>query len=179
MKRNSLLALLDSYQPEKGEEEKMYQDTIAFVRENENCFERTLLKGHVTASGWVLSEDKSDVLLMHHRKLDKWFQPGGHCDGDPDVEDVARKEVWEETGIQHLEVLKNGIYDVDVHLIPANKDIPAHYHYDIRFVFQMQDEQPILVNSESRDVQWVPVGEVHKLNNSESIMRMVRKISFL
>src|SRR5215217_9702417 len=98
MKRHSLIALLDSYKPESGEEEKMYFETIDFVRKNPDCFQRTLLEGHITASGWVLSADKNSVLLMHHFKLDRWFQPGGHCDGDPDVESVARKEVWEETG---------------------------------------------------------------------------------
>jgi 8-oxo-dGTP pyrophosphatase MutT (NUDIX family) len=177
MKRNSLLALLEAYTPQKGEEENMYFDTLEFVRGNADCFERTLLEGHVTASGWVISEVGSEVLLLHHQKLDKWFQPGGHCDGDPNVEDVARKEVWEETGIRNLKLLKTGIYDVDVHLIPASKGIPAHYHYDIRFAFQMEQQQHIVVNSESRDVQWVPLSEVRRLNDSESIMRMVRKTS--
>ncbi|NIJ51973.1 NUDIX hydrolase [Dyadobacter arcticus] len=179
MIRDRLIALLKTYIPETGEEEQMHRETIAFVKENPECFERTLLIGHVTASGWVLSANKNEVLLMHHRKLDRWFQPGGHCDGDPDVEAVARKEVWEETGIQHLELLKRSIYDIDVHLIPANNDIPAHHHYDIRFVFQMIDEQTILINSESRDVRWIPLAEVHHFHDSESIMRMVRKTSAL
>jgi 8-oxo-dGTP pyrophosphatase MutT (NUDIX family) len=179
MKRNSLLSLLNSYQPEPGTEEEMWRETINFVQENPDCFERSLLKGHITASGWVLSADKSAVLLMHHSKLDKWFQPGGHCDGDPDVEEVARKEVFEETGVQDLKLLKAGIYDVDIHLIPERKEIPAHYHYDIRFVFAAGSDQSITMNSESRDVKWIPLTEVKNLHDSESIMRMVRKVSVL
>jgi 8-oxo-dGTP pyrophosphatase MutT (NUDIX family) len=179
MKRDSLLALLDSYKPEEGGEKKMYLDTIEFIKNNEDCFERTLLTGHVTASGWVLSADGKYVLLMHHLKLDRWFQPGGHCDGDPDVERVARKEVWEETGIQDMILAKNGIYDVDIHLIPANKDWPAHLHYDIRFAFQSRGNQEVVINSESRDVKWIPLTEVAHYNSSESIMRMVRKTTFL
>ncbi|MCE6991575.1 NUDIX hydrolase [Dyadobacter sp. CY323] len=179
MKRNALLAQLETYKPEVGNEEQMHRDTIVFVKENPDCFERTLLIGHVTASGWVLSGDKSAVLLMHHRKLDRWFQPGGHCDGDPNVKEVARKEVIEETGIRNLNLLLDGIFDIDIHLIPENKEFPAHYHYDIRFAFQMVDQQEILINSESKDVKWVPLGEVENLNNSESIMRMVRKTTFL
>jgi 8-oxo-dGTP pyrophosphatase MutT (NUDIX family) len=175
MKRNSLIALLDSYCPVDEHENDMYQDTVRFVTENPECFERTLEKGHVTASGWVVSPDKSAALLMHHRKLDRWFQPGGHCDGDPSVEDVARKEVWEETGVQDLELLKEGIFDVDVHQIPANKEFPAHYHYDIRFVFKADPSNALAINSESKDVQWIPVADVQDYNNSESIMRMVRK----
>lgn len=179
MKRNSLIDLLEAHEPEPGNETAMHQDTLSFVKENAACFERTLLKGHVTASGWVLSKDKDAVLLMHHRKLDRWFQPGGHCDGDPDVLAVAKKEVWEETGIKDLTLVQDGVFDVDVHLIPANKDIPAHYHYDVRFVFQMASEQEILINSESKDVKWIPLNDVKHLNDSESIMRMVRKTSAL
>ncbi len=40
------------------------------------------------------------VLLLHHAKLDKWLQPGGHCDGDPDVLRVALKEAEEESGLK-------------------------------------------------------------------------------
>lgn len=179
MKRDSLLALLTSYEPEEGLEAEMHQDTIRFVRQNPDCFERSLLIGHVTGSGWVLSPDRNAVLLMHHRKLDRWFQPGGHCDGDPDVREVAMKEVMEETGIADLQPLRDGIFDVDVHLIPASKDIPEHYHYDVRFAFKAAEGQEIMLNSESKDVQWVPIEEVRNANDSESIMRMVRKTSAL
>ncbi|GGM80437.1 NUDIX hydrolase [Dyadobacter beijingensis] len=179
MKRDSLLALLAAYEPEPGLEAEMHDDTVDFVKQHPDCFERSLLKGHITASGWVLSPDKDTVLLMHHRKLDRWFQPGGHCDGDPDVRTVAMKEVMEETGIADLQALQKGIFDVDVHLIPENKDIPAHYHYDIRFAFKAAEGQEIVLNSESKDVQWIPVAQVQDANNSESIMRMVRKTSAL
>jgi 8-oxo-dGTP pyrophosphatase MutT (NUDIX family) len=179
MKRNSLLLLLASYEPEEGLEKEMYQNTVKFVQQHADCFERSLLPGHVTASGWVLSKDKDAVLLMHHRKLDRWFQPGGHCDGDPDVQAVAEKEVLEETGISDLNLLKSGIFDVDVHLIPANKDVPAHYHYDVRFAFGIDNDQDIVLNSESKDVKWVPLPAVQDFHDSESIMRMVRKTTAL
>jgi 8-oxo-dGTP pyrophosphatase MutT (NUDIX family) len=175
MKRHSLLALLDAYTPENGEEENMYLDMIEFIRKNPDCFKRTLLEGHITASGWVLSADKKSVLLMHHFKLNRWFQPGGHCDGDPDVKSVALKEVWEETGNKDLILAKEGIFDIDIHTIPARKDIPEHLHYDVRFAFLSDKDQQIAVNSESFDVKWIPVLEVAKYNDSESIMRMVRK----
>lgn len=179
MKRNSLLSLLASYEPEEGLEEEMYRDTVRFVQENADCFERSLLPGHVTASGWVLSRDKGSVLLMHHRKLDRWFQPGGHCDGDPDVQAVAEKEVLEETGIGNLQLLQSGIFDIDVHLIPANRDVPAHFHYDVRFAFGINADQHIVLNSESKDVQWIPLPAVQDFHDSESIMRMVRKTTAL
>ncbi|MEO6685452.1 MAG: NUDIX hydrolase [Dyadobacter sp.] len=175
MKRSNLLSLLDSYLPTEGVETEMYLETIQFIKDNSECFERTLQIGHITASGWVISPNKDKVLLMHHRKLDRWFQPGGHADGDPDVLHVAEKEVEEETGASNLKRVKEGIFDVDVHLIPANSKDPAHYHYDIRFVFEAKPEDELVINIESKEVRWVPVEDIHLLNDSESLMRMVRK----
>ena len=179
MKRNSLKALLDSYSTSDQAEYEMLQETKNFVSTNADCFERTLASGHVTASGWIISENKEEVLLMHHRKLDRWFQPGGHCDGDPDVVAVAKKEVEEETGLVNFSSLQDGIFDVDIHLIPANSKDTAHFHYDIRFLFEASPSEELIINIESNDVKWVPVLEVENLNNSESMMRMVRKISAL
>lgn len=176
MKRSGLLSLLAAYTPSEGEEYEMYNEIGQFVTANEDCFERTLSIGHVTASGWVVSPERGHVLLMHHRKLDRWFQPGGHCDGDPDVVLVAAKEVSEETGLSHPQLAQEGIFDVDIHLIPSNSKDSAHYHYDIRFLFEADPEQSLLINSESKDLRWVPVDEVIKLNDSESIMRMIRKM---
>jgi 8-oxo-dGTP pyrophosphatase MutT (NUDIX family) len=175
MNRNSLLSLLDAYQTSDPEEMKMQSEMKTFVTEHEDCFERTLKTGHVTASGWVISEDRKSVLLMHHRKLNRWFQPGGHCDGDPDVLAVARKEIEEETGLLNFRVDSDGIFDVDIHLIPANSKDEAHYHYDVRFLFIADANEPLIINSESRDLQWVPLSQIEQYNNSESIVRMARK----
>ncbi|HEV7381360.1 MAG TPA: NUDIX hydrolase [Dyadobacter sp.] len=176
MNRNSLLSLLDAYTTNDNEEAKMQSEMKTFVAEHEDCFERTLAVGHVTASGWVISEDRKSVLLMHHRKLDRWFQPGGHCDGDPDVLSVARKEIEEETGLVNCRTEGDGIFDVDIHLIPANHKDAVHYHYDVRFLFIADGDEPLVINSESRDLQWVPISKIEEYNNSESIVRMARKI---
>jgi len=179
MHRNSLLSLLDSYSTQDIKESEMVEETRKFIVANPNCFERSLLTGHVTASGWIVSENKQEVLLMHHRKLDRWFQPGGHCDGDPNVISVAKKEVEEETGVTDPKLLNEGIFDVDIHLIPANAKESAHNHYDIRFLFEADKNRELVINIESKDVRWMRIQEIAMLNDSESIMRMVRKTTVL
>ena len=176
MSRQELLNLLNSHIPADEFEWAMWASTIEFVKKNPRCFERSLAVGHVTASGWVVSPDRRAVLLMHHRKLNRWFQPGGHCDGDPDVLGVAMKEVWEETGIRATPV-SAAIFDIDVHSIPATNQEKAHYHYDIRFQLEADPSHVVARNHEAREVRWVPVEEVILYNSSESILRMVRKTS--
>lgn len=175
MIRNSLKALLDSYITDDVEEMSMLKEMIDFVASHEQCFERTLIPGHVTASGWIISQTGDEVLLMHHRKLDRWFQPGGHCDGNPDVFAVAQKEIEEETGLTEFSAVQGGIFDVDIHLIPANSKDAAHHHYDVRFLFQADVATELIINSESLDLRWIPLTNVAAFNNSESILRMVRK----
>ncbi|AYQ32290.1 NUDIX hydrolase [Runella sp. SP2] len=175
MNRTPLLQLLQAYQPTEPEEQRMWFETIEFVKQNPACFERSLPIGHITGSAWVVDETGQFVLLMHHRKLDRWFQPGGHADGEWNILQVAIKEAQEETGLESVEVVSDSIYDVDVHLIPANTKDPAHFHYDIRFLLRANKAIPLKINNESKNLVWVPLEDVASYNNSESIMRMARK----
>ena len=177
MHRNKLLTLLKNYQPTDSQEVIFTEQITKFVQENPDCFERTLLIGHVTGSAWIVDKSRQFTLLTHHRKLDKWFQTGGHCDGDSDVLNVALKEAQEETGLSDVQILIPKIFDIDIHEIPERNGIPAHLHYDVRFMFEADMNQTFTVSSESTDLAWIAFSEVSKLNDSESIMRMVRKMN--
>ncbi len=175
MHRKKILELLDAHVGHDQNEQEMIQQTIAFVNNNTNCFDRDLLIGHVTGSAWILDKSGSFVLLTHHRKLGRWFQPGGHCDGDSDVLAVALKEAEEETGVSEIQTISENIFDIDIHQIPERKGIPAHLHYDVRFLFKADKDIPLIVTEESNDLAWVELSKVEELNKEESMMRMVRK----
>ena len=177
MHRNTLLTLLTNHHPTDPQEAQFTEQIISFIHENPDCFERSLLIGHVTGSAWIVDNSRQFTFLTHHRKLDKWFQTGGHCDGDSDVLNVALKEAQEETGLSDIQLLSSEIFDIDIHEIPERKGIPAHLHYDVRFLFEANMNQTFTVSSESTDLAWIALSEVSKLNDSESIMRMVRKVN--
>ena len=84
--------MLQAYAPLDMHEQQFKQGMLDFIHTQPECFERSLAMGHITASSWLLNKDGSKVLLMHHTKLNNWFQLGGHCDGNPDVLEVAIKE---------------------------------------------------------------------------------------
>jgi 8-oxo-dGTP pyrophosphatase MutT (NUDIX family) len=175
MQRENLLSLLAQYEAFDDHEKAMQQQMIGFVKENPDCFKRELLIGHITGSAWVVDASRTFVLLTHHRKLDKWLQPGGHCDGDPDVLNVAMKEAIEETGIEAIKPISEGIFDIDIHQIPERKGVPAHLHYDVRFLLEADKSIDFIVSDESHDLAWVEISKVAELNNEDSISRMVRK----
>ncbi|QOY91941.1 NUDIX hydrolase [Paludibaculum fermentans] len=169
-----MISQLRAYSAFNPHEETMRVRILAFVEQHPDCFERSLLIGHVTASAWVLSQDRKETLLVHHARLDKWLQPGGHCDGNPDVLGSAMREVLEETGVAAVPA-GSGIFDVDAHDIPARKKEPAHVHYDVRFLLVADRAIPLVVSEESRDVAWVPLDEVRLLNTDQSVLRLVEK----
>lgn len=149
---------------------------IEFVAAHENCYSRSLLEGHVTASAWVVDTGLSRTLLTHHAKLGLWLQPGGHCDGDSDVLGSALREVREEAGLTRLTPMLGGqLFDVDAHEIPARGTEPAHIHYDVRFLIKADPGEPLRISAESHDLAWVDLGQVAALNTDESVLRMVAR----
>ena len=174
--RAELIRDLKLYAPWNARETEMRDRILAFVEMYPDCFERSLACGHVTGSAWITDLDRSHALLVHHRKLDKWLQPGGHCDGDPRVLEVALREAREETGLQSVRPVSAAIYDVDAHDIPERKGVPAHVHYDIRFLLEADRAEPLRVSEESHDARWVALNEIAQLNTDDSVLRLAAKL---
>lgn len=155
----------------------MVHRTRRFIEQHLNCFDRTLMPGHVSGSSWVLNPARDHVLMMHHRKLDLWLQPGGHADGDPDMLRVVLKETAEESGVdlEHIKLLSEIVFDVDVHTVHESPHDPRHEHFDVRFLVEIDDRLPLPGNDESHEVRWVPLDQVSRFNNALSLRRMVQK----
>jgi 8-oxo-dGTP pyrophosphatase MutT (NUDIX family) len=179
MHRRPLLQLLAAYRPFDDADDAAARRIAAFVDANPDCFQRSLEQGHVTGSALVVDATRRRVLLTHHRKLDRWLQLGGHCDGDVDVLGVAVREALEESGLSQVRPLSGAIFDCDVHAIPARAEEPEHFHYDVRFLLEADATEPLVISSESRDLAWVDVERVGDLESDDSLLRMVRKLEAL
>jgi 8-oxo-dGTP pyrophosphatase MutT (NUDIX family) len=135
--------------------------------------------GHFTASAFVLDPDRSRLLFVHHAKLQRWLQPGGHIDpSDPDVIAAVRRELQEETGLVDLDLVGDKLLDVDVHVIPprngngAGPAEPVHEHFDVRFVFHAASEE-LRPGSDALEARWVGFAEVSTLESDDSVRRAV------
>ncbi len=175
MHRQSLLNKLAVYKAEGDEERQRLDRFRHFVTNHADCFERSLAIGHITGAAWVLDTRRSYVLLTHHRKLNKWLQLGGHADGEGDLLRVALREACEESGLSKIKPLSDEIFDLDIHEIPVYRDIPAHFHFDVRFLFEADRNDPLQVSDESHEVKWIRVDQVPEYTKEPSILRMLRK----
>ena len=170
-----VLAGLRDYVSRHPEEADMASMFTKFLNSHPTAFERAHPPGHFTGSAWLVSADGSRVLLMYHRKLDRWLQPGGHADGDPQLARVALREAQEETGVAGLRI-EGGIFDIDRHRIPARGDESEHWHYDVRYVVRADADERFTVNQESRALAWRSVAEVAVDDGLDaSLRRMARK----
>lgn len=141
--------------------------------------------GHITASMLVMNPEKTKVLLMFHKKLQRWLQFGGHSDDSPDVLETAIREFHEESGIiEEPEIFSyHGwdilpIFDLDIHDIPPDaKGRPKHKHYDIRFLGMIPDTVVLSRQlDETDDMRWFDIEGIEKYIEEKNLLRMIEKI---
>jgi len=176
MDREKTLKLLRRHSAKDDCEKQHLEQTIAFVEKYENCHERNLSVGHITASAWITDPQRSHALMTHHKKLDRWLQLGGHTEDDADILSAALREAREESGLLEIIPVSRAIFDVDVHTIPAHKDEPEHFHFDIRFLLEARHSDTLIISSESKDLRWFTPNELEALNEGPSIDRMTHKM---
>jgi len=138
--------------------------------------------GHFTASGFVLSGDGSHLLLILHKKLNLWLQPGGHIEAtDESWSAACKREIQEETGLLGCELIDE-LIDIDVHPIPPwGAELP-HFHFDLRALYRTP-----LVDVNAGDgvvfARWFPLTTViesqggilaDQVGTDESVIRVAR-----
>jgi hypothetical protein len=176
MHRKDLRERLEQYNPideiEKADKVKM----LDFLNSHKDCFERSLFVGHFTGSCWLVNRDGTKFLLTLHKKIGRWLQLGGHADDDHDLARVSLKEACEESGLRNIELLSVEIFDVGVCPIAEYKGIPAHYHYDVRFLMKTtDDDNDIQISDESNDLRWFEEVSALPPNSGVNITRMFEK----
>ena len=180
MHRCHLLELMERYQRRYPGERDCVTQITRFVQTHPGCFLRSCVPGHVTGSAWVTTPDATHCILTHHAVLDRWLQPGGHADGEPEVHRTALREAQEETGLWGLRLDGRDRdlvpVDVDVHRIPPHRGEPAHVHYDIRFVVLAAAGQQPRASCESHEVRWFGTDSIAAVTTEESVLRMLRKV---
>jgi 8-oxo-dGTP pyrophosphatase MutT (NUDIX family) len=173
-----LLDALAAHAAETPEERESLDRLRRFAAADHDPFARSNPAGHVTGSAIVARPDGSAFLLVHHRKLGRWLQPGGHTEeSDASVFDAALREVREETGISDVATpLGRRIFDVDVHPIPAHGKDPAHSHFDVRYLFTTEcDVDRAAAEDPKRPMLWRTLEDALTWGVDGSLERSLRK----
>ena len=171
--------LLATYEPDDETERSHLARFRSFVARYESPFDRTIVEGHLTGSAFVLDTSLRHVVLLHHLKVGKWLQPGGHAEpGEVDPEAIAFREAREETGIAELWLHPSAKrpFDLDIHEFPARGNDPAHWHLDVRYlVLARESAQLKLAVAESAEVRWFEWAELDGMDLDAGTRRALRR----
>ncbi len=170
------------------DQREAFEKFWTFISSVPDCCSRQQTSGHCTGSALITDLERKWVLLLFHPFLQRWLQPGGHADGDPDLLRVAHREAWEETGLPKEALFPAPLgnlskrpvpLDLDIHPIPARGSELAHEHFDLRF--WLVSDPGLTLNPESPDLKlaWVPLNRVRDYTEEESVLRLVRKVGAL
>jgi 8-oxo-dGTP pyrophosphatase MutT (NUDIX family) len=174
-----LLDELHRYEASDAAEERHRAAMIALLAESGAFSRAHFAPGHFTASCYVV-DDGGRLLLHHHRRLDRWLQMGGHVEGDESPELAALREGQEESGLRDLQLAADGIFDLDIHGIPAGKGEPDHDHYDVRYLARTASPDAVTLDrAESNDLAWVTLDRAAELMPGSESHRVLRKIERL
>lgn len=156
------VADLGSWRPPSPAQAALRDAFLAHLRAHPDGTWRSCAPAHVTASAAIIDPAAERILLVLHRKVGRWLQPGGHCEaGDATLAEAALREATEESGIAGLRVVP-AILQVDRHPAPCQPGV-VDEHLDVRYLVLAPPEAVPLVSDESDDVRWfdwdeLPVG---------------------
>ncbi|WP_230531222.1 NUDIX hydrolase [Microvirga roseola] len=152
------------------------------IEAGEDIHSRRTFPGHVTTSAFILDEAGERILLIHHRSLGRWLQPGGHYEVPDTLEVSALREAVEETGVEGLSLdpwhQASGLpIDIDTHAIPARpeRDEPEHWHHDFRYILRAEEGRAIRPDlAEVHRAEWRGLAKLEEI--APLALRNIRKL---
>lgn len=165
MNRQDLINQLQSYQSFNEQEEADRQVMLGLLQTSDNIFYRTNLLAHFTASAWVVNKAHTHVLMAFHNIYQTYAWLGGHADGEEDLLSVALREVKEESGIQTVKPVTEGIYSLETIEVNGHekkgKYVPSHLHLNVTYLLEADDTESLHVKQdENSAVNWFPIDQV-------------------
>lgn len=176
----TFLDQLRSYAPTDDAEAIHRERMVNLLTAARDPFSRAHFKpGHFTASCYII-DGEGRLLLHHHRRLERWLQMGGHVETNETTARAALREGSEESGLRDLELAFDGIFDLDIHGIPAAKGEPDHDHFDVRYLARTAAPETISMDrAESNGLAWVTLERAAELMAGSESLRVLRKIERL
>ena len=161
-----LIRRLEAFIPWNDQEVRDKEETLRRLKSGEALLDRSNTSAHLTASAWVVSPDRRQVLMAYHNLYDSWAWLGGHADGEEDMLSVALKEVREESGLQDVRPLTEDIFSVEILAVAGHEKkgqfVSSHLHLNVTYLLEADPTQPVRCKEdENQAVGWfTPEGAI-------------------
>ena len=169
--REQIMAFL----PQNQQEERDKQELLRWLDSGEDIYTRNCNAAHLTASGWVVSPDRSKVLMAYHNLYDSWAWLGGHADGERDLLAVALRETREESGLEAVRPVSERVYSVEILTVDGHEKrgvyVPSHLHLNVTYLLEGDPASPVRCRPEENSrVGWFALADAPAVS-SEPWMR--------
>lgn len=159
--REQILAFVPGNEQETRDKEEL----LSWLDSGIDIYTRRCNAAHLTASGWVVSPDKKQVLLAYHNLYDSWAWLGGHADGEADLQAVAKREVLEESGLTDCKTLSDDIFSLEILTVDGHEKhgsyVSSHLHLNVTYLFEADPSAPLRCKpDENKAVAWFPAEQV-------------------
>ena len=143
----TLVEALKQYRPWNEQEERDRAELLRRLQSGENLYTRNNVAGHLTASAWVVSPDRRQVLMAYHNLYNAWSWLGGHADGDRDLLAVALREVREESGLETVRPVSPDIYSLEILTVDGHEKrgiyVSSHLHLNVTYLLEADPAAPV------------------------------------
>ena len=160
-----LIRQIEAYVPFNEQEARDKAQMLTFLRSGAELLTRENPVAHLTASAWVVSPDRSRVIMVYHNLYHSWSWMGGHADGDADLLRVAKKEVMEECGLSAITVVSPEIFSLEVLCVDGHEKkgtyLSSHLHLNVTYLFEADPAEILRIKpDENSGVDWVKVEDI-------------------
>ena len=154
-----LLEQLRAYIPWNEQEIRDQAELLRQLESSQDLYSRENTAAHLTASAWVVSPNRSQVLMAYHNLYDSWAWLGGHADGDRDLLAVALREVREESGLTRVQAVSPDIYSLEILPVAGHvkkgQYVSSHLHLNITYLLEADPAEPVRCKpDENSRVAW-------------------------
>ena len=173
---------IEKYSPYNEQEINDKEMMLKYIDTFEDVLTRDNKMCHFTASNWIVNKERTKVLMIYHNIYKSWAWTGGHADGDEDLLHVALKEANEETGLNNLKLLSNGIFGIQILTVDSHikrgKFVPSHLHLDCCFLFETDENEVIRIKEdENSGVEWIDIDKAEEITNEEKMKPIYKKLN--
>ena len=173
---------IEKYVPYNEQEEKDKKLLLKYFDTFDNLLTRENEFAHLTASNWIVNKERNKVLMVYHNIYKSWSWTGGHADGEEDLLKVALKEAKEETGLQNLKVISNGIYSIEILPVGGHikngKYVSSHAHLDCCFLLEADENETMRIKpDENSGIKWVNIEEAEKITTEQVMVQIYQKLN--
>ena len=159
-----MIEKIRAYAPFNAQEAADKAEILRRLRMGGDLYTREDPSAHMTASAWIVSPDRKQVLMAYHNLYDAWSWLGGHCDGERDLLQTALREAREESGLEELRPVSEEIYSLEILCVDGHvkkgKFLSSHLHLNVTYLLEADPARPIHHKpDENKAVRWFPLEE--------------------